>query len=107
MELLSLEEPNISQSAIQVREKYIDYARLLAGMSNEWMKDVKLPEEDAELSYLVAQSLDANPLVKQGLLEMQSIEERLVAEIEILDLTVEYVRQRVRREGPSQRFSTN
>ena len=107
VELLSHEEPNNSQSAIQVREKYTDYARLLAGMSNEWMKDIKLPEEDAELSYLVAQSLDANPLVKQGLLEMQSVEERLVAEIEILDLTVEHVRQRVRREGPSQRFSTN
>lgn len=107
VELLSIEEPNISQSAIQVREKYIDYARLLAGMSNEWMKDVKVPAEAEELSYLVAQSLDANPLVKQGLLEMQSVEERLVAEIEILDLTVEHVRQRVRREGPSQRFSAN
>jgi len=107
VELLSLEEPNNSPSAMQVREKYMDYARLLAGMSNEWMKDVKLPEEDAELSYLVAQSLDANSLVKQGLLEMHSVEERLVAEIEILDLTVEHVRQRVRREGPSQRFSTN
>ena len=107
VELLSIEEPNISQSAIQVREKYIDYARLLAGMSNEWMKDVKVPAEAEELSYLVAQNLDANPLVKQGLLEMQSVEERLVAEIEILDLTVEHVRQRVRREGPSQRFSAN
>jgi len=107
VELLSFEEPSISQSAIQVREKYIDYARLLAGMSNEWMKEVKVPDEAAELSYLVAQSLDANPLVKQGLLEMLSVEERLVAEIEILDLTMDHVRQRVRREGPSQRFSTN
>ena len=107
VELLSFEEPSISQSAMQVREKYIDYARLLAGMSNEWMKEVKVPDEAAELSYLVAHSLDVNPLVKQGLLEMLSVEERLIAEIEILDLTMEHVRQRVRREGPSQRFSTN
>ncbi len=107
VEFLSFEEPSISQSAMQVREKYIDYARLLAGMSNEWMKDIKVPDEAKELSYLVAQSLDANPLVKQGLLEMLSVEERLIAEIEILDLTMEHVRERVRREGPSQRFSTN
>ena len=107
VELLSFEEPSISQSAIQVREKYIDYARLLAGMSNEWMKEIKVPDEATELSYLVAHSLDVNPLVKQGLLEMLSVEERLIAEIEILDLTMEHVRQRVRREGPSQRFSTN
>ena len=107
VELLSFDEPSISQSAMQVREKYIDYARLLAGMSNEWMKDIKVPDEAKELSYLVAQSLDANPLVKQGLLEMLSVEERLIAEIEILDLTMEHVRERVRREGPSQRFSTN
>lgn len=71
------------------------------------MKDIKVPDEAKELSYLVAQSLDANPLVKQGLLEMLSVEERLIAEIEILDLTMEHVRERVRREGPSQRFSTN
>ena len=107
VEFLSFEEPSISQSAMQVREKYIDYARLLAGMSNEWMKEVKVPDEATELSYLVAHSLDVNPLVKQGLLEMLSVEERLIAEIEILDLTMDHVRQRVRREGPSQRFSTN
>ena len=107
VELLEPEEPSISQAALQVREKYIDYARLLAGMSNEWMRDVKVPDEAAELSYLVAQSLEANTLVKQGLLEMSSAEERLLAEVEILDLTMEHVRQRVRREGPSQRFSAN
>ena len=85
----------------------MDYARLLAGMSNEWMREVRVPEEAAELSYLVAQSLDANMMVKQGLLEMDTTEERLPAEVEILDLTIEHVRQRVRREGPSQRFSAN
>ena len=107
VEILEPEEPSISQTALQVREKYMDYARLLAGMSNEWMRDVKVPDEAAELSYLVAQSLDANNLVKQGLLEMSSAEERLLAEVEILDLTMEHVRRRVRREGPSQRFSAN
>jgi hypothetical protein len=55
----------------------------------------------------VAQSLDANMMVKQGLLEMNTAEERLTAEVEILDLTIDHVRQRVRREGPSQRFSAN
>ena len=107
VELLEPEEPSISQAALQVREKYIDYARLLAGMSNEWMREVKVPDEAAELSYLVAQSLDANMMVKQGLLEMSSAEERLIAEVEILDLIMEDARHRVRREGPSQRFSAN
>ena len=107
VELLEPEEPSISQAALQVREKYTDYARLLAGMSNEWMREVKVPDEAAELSYLVAQSLDANMMVKQGLLEMSSAEERLIAEVEILDLTMDHVRHRVRSEGPSQRFSAN
>lgn len=107
VELLPAEEPKGMQVAQQVREKYMDYARLLAGMSNEWMREVRVPEESAELSYLVAQSLDANMMVKQGLLEMDTSEERLTAEVEILDLTIEHVRQRVRREGPSQRFSAN
>jgi len=107
VELLRAEEPKGMQVAQQVREKYMDYARLLAGMSNEWMREVRVPEESAELSYLVAQSLDANMMVKQGLLEMETAEERLTAEVEILDLTIEHVRQRVRREGPSQRFSAN
>jgi len=107
VELLPAEEPKGMQVAQQVREKYMDYARLLAGMSNEWMREVRVPEESAELSYLVAQSLDANMMVKQGLLEMNTAEERLTAEVEILDLTIDHVRQRVRREGPSQRFSAN
>ncbi len=107
VELLPAEEPKGMQVAQQVREKYMDYARLLAGMSNEWMSEVRVPEESAELSYLVAQSLDANMMVKQGLLEMDTAEERLAAEVEIIDLTIEHVRQRVRREGPSQRFSAN
>ena len=107
VELLPAEEPKGMQVAQQVREKYMDYARLLAGMSNEWMREVRVPEESAELSYLVAQSLDANMMVKQGLLEMDTAEERLTAEVEILDLTIEHVRQRVRHEGPSQRFSAN
>ena len=107
VELLPAEEPKGMQVAQQVREKYMDYARLLAGMSNEWMREVRVPEESAELSYLVAQSLDANMMVKQGLLEMDTAEERLAAEVEIIDLTIEHVRQRVRREGPSQRFSAN
>ena len=107
VELLPDEEPKGMQVAQQVREKYMDYARLLAGMSNEWMREVRVPEESAELSYLVAQSLDANMMVKQGLLEMNTAEERLTAEEEILDLTIDHVRQRVRREGPSQRFSAN
>jgi Lon protease-like protein len=107
VELLPPEESSDMQIAQQVRGKYIEYAQLLAGMSNEWMRDVQVPEEAAELSYLVAQSLDASMMVKQGLLEMDTVEERLLAEVEILDMTMEHVRQRVRREGPSQRFSTN
>ncbi len=107
VELLEPEEPSISQAALELREKYIDYARLVAGVSNEWMREVKVPDEAAELSYLVAQSLEASMMVKQGLLEMDTSEERLIAEVEILDLTIEHVRRRVRREGPSQRFSAN
>ena len=93
--------------AQQVREMYMEYARLLAGISSEWMREVQVPEEAGELSYLVAQSLDVDMMVKQGLLEMATAEERLQAEVEILDMATEHMRQRVRREGPSQRFSAN
>lgn len=107
VELLPPGEPGATPMVQQVRERYMEYARLLAGMSSEWMREVRVPEEAGELSYLVAQSLDVDMMVKQGLLEMATADERLQAEVEILDMVTEHMRQRVRREGPSQRFSAN
>ena len=76
-------------------------------MSNEWVRDVPFPDVPADLAYLVARNLDVSMAVKQGLLEMDTAEECLQAEVEILEMVTEHLRRRVRREGPSQRFSAN
>ena len=110
MARVELLPPDLVESTVAgqlVQEKFLEYARLVAGMANEWVRDIPFPEQPSELSYLVARNLEVSMPVKQGLLEMDTAEERLRAEVEILEMVSGLLRQRVHREGPSQRFSAN
>lgn len=107
IELLPADVAVDTTAGPRVREKFLEYARLVAGMANEWVHDVPFPDAPSDLAYLVARNLDVSMAVKQGLLEMDTAEECLQAEVEILEMVIEHLRRRVRREGPSQRFSAN
>ena len=107
VELLPADDAATTQAGPRVQEKFLEYARLVAGMANEWVRDVPFPDAPTDLAYLVARNLDVSMAVKQGLLEMDTAEDCLRAEIEILEMLTDHLRRRVRREGPSQRFSAN
>lgn len=107
IELLPADTAVDTAAGPRVQEMFLEYARLVAGMSNEWVRDVPFPNAPSDLAYLVARNLDVSMAVKQGLLEMDTAEECLQAEVEILEMVTEHLRRRVRREGPSQRFSAN
>lgn len=107
VELLPRDDAGSTAAGVRVKEKFLEYARLVAGMANEWVRDVPFPEAPADLAYLVARNLEVSMPVKQGLLEMDTAEECLQAEVEILEMVTEHLRRRVRQEGPSQRFSAN
>lgn len=107
IELLPPDDAASTEAGPRVRERFLEYARLVAGMSNEWVRDIAFPDAPADLAYLVARNLDVSMPIKQGLLEMDTAEECLMAESEILDMVTERLRRRVRQEGPSQRFSAN
>ncbi len=107
VELLPPDAAASTEAGARVRERFLEYARLVAGMSNEWVRDIPFPDAPADLAYLVARNLDVGMPIKQGLLEMDTAEECLQAESEILDMVTERLRRRVRQEGPSQRFSAN
>ncbi len=107
VEMLPPDDAPTTEAGPRVQEMFLEYARLVAGMANEWVREIPFPDLPADLSYLVARNLDVSMAVKQGLLEMDTAEERLMAEVEILDMIMAQLRRRVRREGPSQRFSPN
>ena len=107
IELLPPDDAGATQAGPLVKEKFLEYARLVAGMANEWVRDVPFPEAPADLAYLVARNLEVSMPIKQGLLEMDTAEECLQAEVEILEMVTDHLRRRVRQEGPSQRFSAN
>lgn len=107
VELLPPDVAASTEAGPRVKEQFLEYARLVAGMANEWVREIPFPEAPSDLAYLVARNLDVNMSVKQGLLEMDTAEECLQAEVEILDLATQHLRRRVRQEGPSQRFSAN
>lgn len=107
VELLPADYASTTDAGPRVQEKFLEYARLVAGMANEWVREVPFPDGPADLAYLVARNLEVSMAIKQGLLEMDTAEECLQAEVEILEMVIEHLRRRVRREGPSQRFSAN
>ena len=107
VEILPPDPAGSTEVGPKIKEMFLEYARLVAGMANEWVRDVPFPDAPSDLAYLVARNLDVNMSVKQGLLEMDTAEECLRAEVEILEMITEHLRSRVRREGPSQHFSAN
>ena len=68
----------------EVREMTGAYLKAVIALRGGWLREIPLPQESQALSYFVAGSLIvANPL-RQELLEMVSVQERLERELSIL-----------------------
>ena len=68
----------------EVREMTGAYLKAVIALRGGWLREIPLPQESQALSYFVAGSLMvANPL-RQELLEMVSVQERLERELSIL-----------------------
>lgn len=76
-------------------DSFSDYARAAAGISGGWVRRARVPSDPAALSYHIANSLQMDLADKQRLLEIESTEERLTAEIDILKRGYDAIRRRM------------
>ena len=76
-------------------DTFSDYARAAAGVAGGWVRRARVPSDPAALSYHIANSLQMDLADKQRLLEIESTEERLTAEIDILKRNYSAIRRRM------------
>ncbi len=73
----------------QVMDRALDIVksciRRLLAINGEWVKEIQLPTQAVDLSYLVAIRLPGEQLVKQQLLEAENTAQRLRMEIPLLE----------------------
>jgi uncharacterized protein len=78
-----------SDSAVRLREtaidRFKDYLSALLAISGSELEAIDLPSDAAASSYVIADALQVEMLVKQQLLEAASAAERLRAELKLLD----------------------
>lgn len=84
-----------------------DYVRAVTAMQGGWVRDVPVRHDAVPLSYLIATTVRAEPLVKQRLLEVPSVADRLTMETALLKQSAERLRSRLADRGPGSRFSKN
>ena len=96
--------PERVESATNAFHEYLRIARLVEGSWSEHLVDEPDP---VRLSYLIAQTMSAEPLVKQGLLENFGVGDRLEIEENLLRRGAERLRNRLVDRGPQSRFSNN
>jgi uncharacterized protein len=69
----------------ELREAFGDYLRLILQLLGQPETELAVPESPARLSYMVAAHLTSPPVVRQRLLEMNSLAERLFHERVLLE----------------------
>lgn len=91
----------------EARQAMADYVRAVTAMQGGWVRDVPVQDDAVPLSYLIATTVRAEPLVKQRLLEVPTVEERLTMESALLKQSAQRLRSRLSDRGPGSRFSKN
>lgn len=81
--------PFSAEHAERVAVLYSDYYRVALALTDQWQQRVALPEEPRAIADFVAGRVDAEPQLKQRLLEELSVSERLRAEESLLRQAVE------------------
>ena len=87
-----------------VRQAVSRHISLTLGLSGGWVRETRLPDDPAALSYLIAGALQLGFPEKQALLEEPSVSKRLAAELTILEREAEGLKRTVGRQL-RQRFS--
>lgn len=109
VELLPIEtEESVSHDVIRrVQQAYVDVMRALIGVTGGWAQEVDVSQEAHSLSYLIADTVTSSSKVKQYLLEIDTVEERLLVEEEMLHKALVKLKHRMDLDGPARRFSSN
>ena len=104
------ELPNLGISpeyVISVTEAFQEYIKIARSVEGSWSSQLVNEPDPVKLSYLIAQSMSAEPLVKQGLLETLGTGDRLEIEENLLRRGTERLRHRLVARGPQTRFGKN
>lgn len=83
------------RAATAVAGLWAQYFRQTLTLSDQWTREVSLPTRPAMLADFVAARLEAEPQVKQALLEAETVPDCLAMEEKILSETVATLAQRV------------
>ena len=88
-------EPVPENLVIEATELFSEYARFSVGTSGGWVRDTRTPSDPAHLSYHIANKVQMDMSEKQSLLERESAERRLAAEVEMLKRNARVLRQQM------------
>ncbi len=71
------EVPDVEQLAADVGDAFQRFAAAVRVLNDEAAATMELPNDASVLSFQIAAALDLEPAVKQGLLELRSVDQRL------------------------------
>ena len=89
------DDPVPENLIIEATDLFGEYARYSVGTTGGWVSDTKVPTDPAHLSYHIAGKVQMDLSDKQGLLEQESAERRLAAEIDMLKRNSRVLRQQM------------
>ncbi len=80
---------------VEATDLFGEYARFSVGTSGGWVRETKVPSDPTRLSYHIAAKMQMDLSDRQRLLEQESAERRLAAEIDMLKRNSRVLRQRM------------
>jgi Lon protease-like protein len=96
-----------NEIVVAAQNSFSDYVRAVTAAQGGWIREVSQEHDPVKLSYLISTTLRAEPVVKQHLLEVPSVVDRLVMGTSLLQQGETRLKARVLESGPATRFSKN
>ncbi len=81
---------------LEATDLFGEYARFSVGTAGGWVSETRVPSDPAHLSYHIAGRVQMDLSERQSLLERESAERRLAAEIDMLKRNSRVLRQQMR-----------
>ncbi len=108
VQMLEDTSPDVpSEILTAAQDSFSEYVRSVTAAQGGWVRDIEQEDNPVKLSYLIASTLRAEPVVKQHLLEVPSVVDRLVMETALLGQSTTRLKARALESGPATRFSKN
>lgn len=108
VEYLPESATDVDASVVQgVRQALDRYLRAAVSLRGGYVRNVPLPDDAVELSYLAARIFQGNPMTQQRLLETAGAGARLRQEAGILEAAIEEITRELSRGSPGARFGRN